>query len=321
MPGKPCTVMLLIATTALCSLLVNGGPLSAADEPAPSAKKDAAKKPHIVIIVGTLHYSPQNSMPLLAKQLESHGFATTVVMPEGDPERSKNGKDLPGISALKDADLAIFFMRFLTLPDDQFKHVMDYVKSGKPIVAFRTSTHAFIYPKGHKNFKWNNDFGRYVLGTRYLVHQSGQTQIKLNDKAKKHPILTGVTETQWVSPGTLYLTSLQPGCVPLVLGSGSSKGDRLTQSQFGTFYFKEQETDIVAWTWENQWGAKVFSTSFGHVGDFSVEPTMRIIINGICWAAGHPIPSADTKIATYEVKAPPKKKKTPKKKKKPVEKK
>jgi len=279
---------------------------------------DAAEKPHVVIVVGTLHYSPQKSMPLLAKELDRHGFRTTVLLPEGDPERSKNGKDLPGLEILKDADLVIFFVRFLTLPDDQFTHVMDYIKSGKPVVAFRTSTHAFIYPKDHPRFKWNNDFGRYVLGTRYLVHQSGPTQIKPVPNAAKGPIFTGVTETEWTSPGTLYLTSLQPGCVPLVLGTGSRKGDRLSVNQFGTFYFKEQETDIVAWTWQNQWGAKVFSTSFGHVGDFAVEPTMRLIVNGICWAAGHPIPGADAKINTFKIEAAPKKPR--KKKKKPADK-
>ena len=59
-----------------------------------------AKKPHAVIVVGTLHYSPEKSMPLFAKELERFGFRTTVVMGDGNPER-KTGKVLPGIEALE----------------------------------------------------------------------------------------------------------------------------------------------------------------------------------------------------------------------------
>ena len=69
------------------------------------------QKPHAVLVVGTHHYSPELSMPLLAKELERHGFRSTVVMGEGDPEK-KTENVLPGIEVLKDADVAIFFMRF-----------------------------------------------------------------------------------------------------------------------------------------------------------------------------------------------------------------
>ena len=37
-------------------------------------------RPHAVIVVGTLHYSPELTMPVFAKELERFGFRTTVVM-------------------------------------------------------------------------------------------------------------------------------------------------------------------------------------------------------------------------------------------------
>ena len=78
---------------------------------------DAAEdKPHAVLVVGTLHYSPELTMPIFAKELERFGFRTTVVMGEGNPEK-KTENVLPGIEILKDADLVIFFMRFLKLPE------------------------------------------------------------------------------------------------------------------------------------------------------------------------------------------------------------
>ncbi|MGY8770061.1 MAG: ThuA domain-containing protein, partial [Pirellulales bacterium] len=44
------------------------------------------EKPHVVIVVGTLHYSPELTMPVFAKELERFGFRTTIVKGEGNPE-------------------------------------------------------------------------------------------------------------------------------------------------------------------------------------------------------------------------------------------
>jgi len=290
--------MAIVATTVAVYVLL------------PTANVNSADKPHAVFVVGTQHYSPQNSMPVLAKELERFGFRATIVLPKGDPEQNKNDVGLPGLEVLTDADVAIFFMRFLTLPEDQFKHVMDYVESGKPVVGFRTSTHAFLYPEDHSNFRWNNDFGRYVLGTRYTAHLRNETDCRIVERHKDHPVLTGVANELFCSTGSLYLTNLQPGCVPLVLGTGRGSAGRLIENRFGTYYIDETATDIVAWTWQNQWDGRVFCTSFGHVGDFGVEPIMRILINGICWAADQPLPPSDAKINTFHVEDAEKKAKS-----------
>lgn len=261
------------------------------------------EKPHIVFVVGTTHYAPQVSMPVLAKEVERFGFRTTVVIPPGDPEENKNGAGLPGLEVLEQADVVVFFMRFLTLDDEQAAHIERYVKSGKPIVALRTSTHAFFYGKEHPRFFWNDDFGEKVLGTAYRAHMQGKTACELVEKAKKHPILSGVGEEKFESGGALYLTDLEAGCQPLVVGTGNSK-PRLIEGGFGTLYLQETETDIVAWAWENHFGAKVFASSFGHVDDFGSPQIMRILVNGIHWAAGVPVPKPEAKINTFELEDP-----------------
>ena len=125
------------------------------------------KKPHAVLVVGTLHYSPELTMPVFSKELERFGFRTTVVMGQGNPEK-KTENVLPGIKALNDADVAIFFTRFLKLPDEEWKPIEDYLKSGKPVIGLRTANHAFKYPKDHPRYDWNDDFGRRALGTPYI---------------------------------------------------------------------------------------------------------------------------------------------------------
>ena len=260
----------------------------------------AGEKSHLVFVVGTHHYSPQISMPVLAKEMERLGFRTTVLLPPGDPEGNKNGVGIPGLEALEQADVAVFFVRFLTLNDEQFGYIEKYIKSGKPVVAFRTSTHAFRYSADHPRFEWNDAFGRDVQGTDYLCHMKGTTKCRLFNQAKNHPILTGVGNDPFTSAGSLYLTDLQPGCMPLVIGGGSG-AERLVRDQFRTRHVQKNEEDIVAWAWEkNKYGAKVFATSFGHLGDFAVPQIMRIVVNGIHWAADVEVPEASREIKTFQ---------------------
>lgn len=263
------------------------------------AAATAEDRPHAVIVVGTLHYSPELTMPVFAKELERFGFRTTVVMGEGDPE-TKTNDVLPGIETLADADLTIFFMRFLKLPDEEWQPIEEYLKSGKPVIGLRTANHSFKYPSDHPRFSWNEDFGRRALGTPYIVHQTSATKISVVESSLKHPIMTNVTKKNWESPGTLYLTRLEAGCFPLVTGTGDGKA-RVLKKAFGTVDVKAHESDVVAWAWKNEWGGKVFGTSFGHPGDFAEESFVRMLVNAARWAVDRPLPGADEKVSTWEI--------------------
>lgn len=264
----------------------------------------SADKPHAVLIAGTYHYSPQLTMPKFAAELERLGFETTVISPDWDAEKDKRG--LPGLEALAKADVGIFFVRFLKIEDEQLRHITAFVEAGKPVVCFRTSTHAFKYPKDHKHHALNRDFGKDVFGTPYQIHLQGSTNIEPAAGASEHPILTGVDTKKWVSPGTLYLTKLEPGTTPLLMGTGKSKRVGTLKNGFGTHELKKEMTDTVAWTWENKWGGRVFTTSLGHVGDYAVPESMRIMVNGAFWAAGQPVPAADVEVKTFKANAPAK---------------
>jgi hypothetical protein len=168
------------------------------------------------------------------------------------------------------------------------------------MIGLRTANHAFKYPAGHKRFSWNDDFGRRALGTPYIVHQSSTTEISVVENSLQHPIMTNVTKSKWVSPGTLYLTRLEDDCIPLVNGSGDGKA-RTLKKAFGTIEVKPHESDVVAWAWKNEWGGKVFGTSFGHPGDFAEESFVRMLINAACWSVNRPLPSADQKVSTWNI--------------------
>lgn len=289
----------LILAIAFGGFTLDPGPASAAEE--------TAEKPHVVLVVGTLHYSPELTMPVYAEELERFGFRTTVVMGEGDPEK-KTENVLPGIEVLVEADLAIFFLRFLKLPDEEWQPIEDYLESGKPVIGLRTANHAFKYPGDHPRAAWNEGFGRRALGTPYIVHQSGETEIEVVSDQVDHPIMTHVDKTTWTSPGTLYLAKLEAGCLPLVMGSGHGR-ERLVKRSFGEFPVKAFETAPVAWAWENEWGGKAFYTSFGHPGDFAEVAFNRMLLNAVHWGLDLPLPAADAPISTWEIERVDKKKK------------
>ena len=39
------------------------------------------------------------------------------------------------------------------------------------------------------------------------------------------------------------------------------------------------------------------TTSLGHPGDFHVELSKRVMVNGVFWALGKPVPAAEVRIA------------------------
>ena len=90
---------------------------------------------HIVLVSGDEEYRSEEALPQLAQILaKHHGFKCTVLFAI-DPTTARSTRtsnNIPGLEALEDADLMVMFTRFRDLPDEQMKHIVDYVESGKP---------------------------------------------------------------------------------------------------------------------------------------------------------------------------------------------
>ncbi len=104
----------------------------------------------VVLISGDEEYRSEEALPQLAKILaERHGFQTTVLFAI-DPQTGIVNPDvndnIPGLEALRTADLMIIATRWRQLPDEQMRHIDDYLRQGKPVIGLRTSTHAFAAP-------------------------------------------------------------------------------------------------------------------------------------------------------------------------------
>ncbi len=240
----------------------------------------------VVFVTGDHEYSGESTLPILAAELEkNYGMRTKVLKATPNQNSEEN---IPGLEALQDADLAVFFLRWRRLPENQVAYIDAYLKSGKPVMGFRTSSHAFNYPKGHPLEAWNA-FGERALGSppgwggaakhSHYGHES-TTDVRIVPEAAKHPILTGVAPEFHAASWLYRVLPDYPkkGAEWLLMGKAVNPSSSPAVDQ------------PVAWTWTNPEGARVFMTTLGHPGDFKDEAFQRLIVNAIHWELGKPVP-------------------------------
>lgn len=246
----------------------------------PAEATPVAKKPHIVFITGDHEYQSEINQPMIASILEAkHSMKCTVLyaVDETGQRNPQYEKNIPGLEALQTADLVVMFVRFRALPDDQLKMILDYVNAGRPIVALRTSTHAFLYPKEHPQFHWNDDFGREVFGQKWIRHHGHDSSTQVHVMLKDHPITRGLEPTFHCRSWLYHVMPLHGDCTALLNGA-ALKGEKPEDPVFGT-------PNPVAWT-KTYKGGRVFFTTLGHPQDFENVSMRRLVVNGIYWALG-----------------------------------
>lgn len=264
------------------------------------------KGKHIVLISADQEYRSEQSMPMMAKILSKHhGFDCTVlfgvneeglvdptmpVYPKKDAKDEFKSHNIPGLEHLEKADLVIFFLRLLTLPDDQLEHIVSYLDSGKPIIGLRTANHGFRSKLPYKIDDKQVRFGD-LLGGTFMGHHGNwhrdSTRGDRVDAMKNHPILTGVKDI-W-GPSDVYRTfkegtALPKDCTALVYGQpliGREQGGKSNP---------EKEPLPVVWfkNWKTSEGksARVLQSTMGSGKDLESAGLRRLIINATYWGLG-----------------------------------
>ena len=289
----------------MLSFLV-GSPLLAAD---PWLVYEGGEGPgkgkHIVLVSGDEEYRSEEALPQLGKILSKHhGFKCTVLFAiekETGKINPNVNNNIPGLEALKTADLMILFTRFRNLPDNQMQLMADYIESGKPIIGLRTATHGFnLSSKTFGKYHWQSKekgyedgFGRQVLGETWISHHgnhgSQATRGIIAEEQKNHPILKGIKDGEIFAPSDVYGVRLPlPGdSKPIIMGQilvGMKADDKPLEGK------KNDPMMPVAWVksykTESGKSARVFTTTMGASQDLLNEGLRRLIVNAAYWAVG-----------------------------------
>ncbi len=268
---------------------------------------------YVVLIAGDdAEYHSEEALPQLAKILAvHHGFKCTVLFsinPEDGTIDPRAKRNIPGLEVLRKADLLILFMRWRDLPDDQMKMLVDYIQSGRPILAIRTGTHPFDFKtsKTYEKYSWNSTvpgweggFGRKVLGETWVEQQGHYGHHGLHGKqstrawfapgAEGNPILRGIENGSIWVPTEVYEVRLpmREGCQPLLLGqvlSGLNPNDPPVPGKVNDPMLP------VAWTnhFTGEAGktARVFTSTMGAADDLENESLRRLLVNATYWSVG-----------------------------------
>jgi hypothetical protein len=262
------------------------------------------KGKQVVLISGDEEYRSEETLPQLGKILaRHHGFQCTVLFAVDPKDGTINPNvrnNIPGLEALDKADLMVIFTRYRDLPDDQMKHIVDYVEAGKPVIGLRTATHAFNIGKGKKyvkytahNKEWEDGFGRQILGETWVSHHGNHgrqsTRGLIAPDAKSHPIVRGIKDGDIWGPTDVYGVRLPlPGdSKALVLGQvlqGMKPNDAPLKGK------KNDPMMPVAWVKSyavvpGKTG-RSFTTTMGAAQDFESEGLRRLLVNACYWAVG-----------------------------------
>ena len=284
--------LLFTASTAMAEPLVYEG------------AEGVGKGKHIVFIANDHEYRSEQSLPVLAKMLAKHlGFRCTVLFGIDDEGSIKAGAEqVPGMEALKDADLLVFFTRFMNLPDEQADLLVDYFERGGPAVGIRTSTHCFNGQKGKwakLNFNYNGDDYRGGLGEQVFGNtwhnERGQSHYGTNHvmgaritpaaSAAGHPILAGVQQIHAYSGG--YKSQPPADATPLL--------ELQVLNTFGPSDDINTDKPIVSAGWTRDGyiapsgtkkDARIVYASFGASEDLLSEDARRFFVNASLWAMG-----------------------------------
>lgn len=303
------------------SLLAASG-LLAADhvvyEPAGTARGR-----HIVLLSGDEEYRSEEAMPMLGKLLsQRHGFKCSVLFSLGadgtiDPNA---GGSLSHSEALDSADAIVMLLRFRHWDEATSKRFAAAINRGVPIIALRTSTHAFNgYPNDSAfaawNFGNNGGWGRKVVGETWVSHW-GKHKVEatrgiIEAANASHAILRGVNDIF----GNTDVYEAAPPADALILVRGQVV-QGMTPDTPPASYTKataakvEQDVNMpmmpVAWTRvvKNEAGTenKVFCTTMGAATDLATEGTRRLVVNAVFWGLGLEVPEkADvTPVGDYQ---------------------
>lgn len=283
----------------------------AADHVVYEGGEGPGKGKHVVLLAGDEEYRSEESLPMLGQVLsQRHGFKSTVCFSVNDAGEidPKAGRSLSHPEALDTADAIVMLLRFRYWDDETMKRFQAALDRGVPLIALRTSTHAFNPVKEGPWGSWAWDapgggWGKKVLGETWVSHWGKHkfeaTRSVVEPGTEMSELLRGVGEIF----GDSDVYEAHPPSDVNVLLRGQVVDGMTPESGPATLTKKtakgvEQAVNEpmmpIAWTRElkNEAGTtnRILCTTMGAATDLVDEDLRRLVVNGVFWGLGLEVP-------------------------------
>jgi hypothetical protein len=261
---------------------------------------------HIVFVCGEWEYRCEESLPMMAKILATHhGFKCTVLFsinPKDGTVHPPTTTNIPDMHLLKTADMMVVFAMDLELPDEQMKHFVDFVDSGKPVFGIRCTLLSFKYNR-NKNSPYAERFdcrrnGGYSVPLfgeswkgHYGHHAKESTRGLRAGLQERNPLLRGVFDV-WGTTDVYRITTVPDDATVLMYGqvlTGMKPTDppnlkKCVMPMVWTRLIKPKnkkgEVD------KSKKPRRVVMSTIGASQDMESEDLRRLYVNCIYWAVG-----------------------------------
>lgn len=264
-----------------------------------------ADSKHIVFLSGDEEYRSEEGLPMLAQMMSRHhGFECSVLfsLDEKGFVNPENRNSLSNPEILDKADLIVMLLRFRTWDDQAMEKFQAAYLRGIPIIALRTSSHAFIfdtkskwhrYSSKSKIPNWEKGFGNKVLGEWWGFHH-GKHKVEgcrsvVEEQQATNPVLNSVSE--FFCLADVYRANPPADSTILLRGAVTQSLDPHSPNLDTE---KNKPMQPIAWTRlvknEKQMTNRVFMCTMGAAIDLKEEGLRRIIANAIFWGFEMKIP-------------------------------
>jgi len=234
------------------------------------------RRPRVLLIHAEDEYRAEETLPAWGHELMVK-YNVAVDYAVGKPDADGIERHyISGIEELSKSDLAVMYVRRRALSTSQMRHLKQYFADGKPLLALRTSSHAFDV-RGNKPEAYEEwaTFDPEVLGGNYhghFGHDAPETSISIVAGMEAHPALMPKIDG-YKSPAWLYKTGpLSPDAQVLLVGSGTG-----------------QPEQAIMWTHQYH-NSQVLYHSLGHWNDFDREIFREMLTRSVYWLLDETMP-------------------------------
>ncbi len=209
-----------------------------------------ADKKNVLVIIGEDDYLTKKTLPYFYEEHLKEQFNFSYAI-----SSNENRHYLNNLDEIEKADLVVLSIWRMALSEKQFNQIDNYIKSAKPLLVLKTSTHGFTLRPTHEvpaNSKQWPGFDEEILGCKYDGHYSSaySTDVTFDPKNKTSKLVSGLKGFNCRS----WLYKVKP------------LADDANVLMWGKT--NEGETQPVTWTRKNKFGGEVLVTTLGHSEDF-----------------------------------------------------